>query len=262
VGSSDLEGLGVVCVAVLAFAAFVGLVVALIVYTSRLAERRRAAVAAALKPYKGEVFAGDWLTPSWANFEMLEIPGRLSWHPGAKNQPPYTRVEFLLRSPGMLRVRREGFLGTLRKIFGGQDIRIGDARFDEEFQIEASPSRLASRLLTPEARRALLELHDPVLDVQRESARLTVHQCLPSDPAALERFVRQAEIILRALSGGDPGVEVLAVTSAPGACPTCGTAIEEAPAICAKCGGRQHRDCWSYVGGCATYACGCTRMIS
>jgi hypothetical protein len=55
----------------------------------------------------------------------------------------------------------------------------------------------------------------------------------------------------------DPsGVEVEDVTVRTGLCPTCGVEIAGGGRACEACGSVQHADCWAYLGGCATFACG------
>lgn len=57
-----------------------------------------------------------------------------------------------------LAVRRQGLLDEVRTLLGGQDLRVGDAPFDQRFLIRADPDRQArvAHLLDREVRAALL----------------------------------------------------------------------------------------------------------
>ena len=39
-------------------------------------------------------------------------------------------------------------------------------------------------------------------------------------------------------------------------CGVCGAALSGEIVVCARCNTPQHRECWQYTGGCATYGCG------
>ncbi len=58
------------------------------------------------------------------------------------------------------------------------------------------------------------------------------------------------------------GVEILeAGATGEGACPVCGDSLHGESVRCAKCQAPHHRDCWDYVGFCATFACGGVEFI-
>lgn len=79
------------------------------------------------------------------------------------------------------------------------------------------------------------------------------------DDDALQLFVRLSlPVLARAIQVCTyTGVEILeAVPTGEGDCPVCGHGLAEETVRCAKCRTPHHRDCWEYLGACATYACG------
>ncbi|MBN1417253.1 MAG: hypothetical protein JXP34_00665 [Planctomycetes bacterium] len=105
-----------------------------------------------------------------------------------KNSTTYTRFRITYPQPLPLGIRlsREGFFSGVAKMFGAQDIQIGDAGFDGEVLIKGADPRAVARFLTPTRRariRRLLNLHhEAVIDregiacdrrgVERNSVRL------------------------------------------------------------------------------------------
>ncbi len=71
----------------------------------------------------------------------------------------YTRYRVTYPSLGMnLRLSRHGMLSAITKLFGKQDVEVGDDSFDDAFMVKTDdPSRLRS-LLTPSVRSGLLRL--------------------------------------------------------------------------------------------------------
>jgi hypothetical protein len=224
-------------------------------------DRMRATVARAVAPYQGTVEEGGWAVSDSAVLTIEGVPSRLSWHAGSRNNPAHTMLEFHLSSPGLLRVRKEGFLGAIRKLFGAQDIEVGDACFDGAYQVEATPAEFARQILTPAVIKAFSDAYgmDPSLDVQRQRVSLRVAKCIADTEESLAWLLGFGKLLVLSLQGQGPvaGVTIEAVSTSEGDCPTCGAPLAGAAvAACGKCGGKQHVECWDYVGICATYACG------
>ncbi len=79
------------------------------------------------------------------------------------------------------------------------------------------------------------------------------------DDDAVELFVRLAlPVLARAIRVCTfAGVEILdAAPTGEGDCPVCSHPLAEESVRCSKCRAPHHPDCWEYLGGCATYACG------
>lgn len=79
------------------------------------------------------------------------------------------------------------------------------------------------------------------------------------DDDAIQLFVRLAmPVLARAIKVCTfTGVEILeAAPTGEGDCPVCSHPLSDDSVRCAKCRAPHHPDCWEYLGGCATYACG------
>ena len=249
--------------------AIVGVLIVVVVSISWAVHQRKAsrqAVEEAVRPYGGtlDTPAGSWLTQEQASFTLLDTPVRLTWHPGSKNSPACTRLEFGLVSRGVLRVRPEGLFATVTKWFGAQDIVLGDPDFDELFLIEGKPETFVKSALTSGARRAIGNWVQSrvLLHVQPGQMIFQVGAFLPPSVQQLTEFIEDAKTVLAGVKGyasGETGVKVLEVVLKEGDCPTCGAPLSGALSVCAKCGTQQHADCWNYLGKCATYACGSLR---
>ncbi len=57
---------------------------------------------------------------------------------------------------GNLEITREEFLAKITKVFGAQDVVLGDEAFDRAYLVKATPEILARALLTDGVRRDLL----------------------------------------------------------------------------------------------------------
>jgi hypothetical protein len=76
----------------------------------------------------------------------------LEFWSGSKNSPPYSKVVVNVAgsSPGSLHILEDGFGQSFLKIFGAQDLEIGNPAFDRDYVIKATPSGLARRLFSPD----------------------------------------------------------------------------------------------------------------
>lgn len=73
---------------------------------------------------------------------------------GGKNRRRYTvcRAEYPKALGIGLRLTREGFLSGVAKMFGAEDIEVGDARFDDDVRVQARSERRLLEFLTPARR--------------------------------------------------------------------------------------------------------------
>jgi hypothetical protein len=199
----------------------------------------------------------------------FKIGGRHAWievHAGSKNNPAYTRVSVDLRgqSPGTLHILPEGFGQSFLKVFGAQDIEIGDPAFDANFVIKATPESLARNLFSPERRRDVIHaiyriqnLGNPAVDLDVGQLSVQV-RAYTAEESCLMLLVRTTEEFVGYLLGTpmDPGIQLGEVRiQSGGECPVCGTAMTERIVRCESCRTPHHEDCWSYMGRCSTYAC-------
>ena len=58
-----------------------------------------------------------------------------------------------------LKVTREGVIAGITKLFGSQDIVTGDKTFDDHYLIKGKDPELVKQILSPDARKRLLDLH-------------------------------------------------------------------------------------------------------
>src|SRR5688572_10845829 len=81
-------------------------------------------------------------------FEIESRPARLEeiWSLGDEGPVRRLCVDFRGVSPGTLKIFQEGFFTPIARLFGAQDLRIGDKAFDALYVVKASPASLASRI--------------------------------------------------------------------------------------------------------------------
>ncbi len=138
--------------------AFVLLAVVLIAFS---VQQRNAAIAAwqRFSQETGIALTGTYpMTSFHGSFRGATISLRHEMWRGHKNRRHY-RHDLAVQLPihtNDLSVTREGLFDTVGKMFGGQDIQIGEPRFDAAFRIRGSSEELARDVLTPGVRAALL----------------------------------------------------------------------------------------------------------
>jgi hypothetical protein len=101
------------------------------------------------------------LTPILAEGRLDERWLRVrSVRTGRRHHHLAIRLDFAAELGLGLALHRESLLDTLRTVFGGQDLELGDAAFDRRFLIRAEPTQAstASRLFDHAVREALLDL--------------------------------------------------------------------------------------------------------
>src|SRR4029077_2477864 len=84
----------------------------------------------------------------------FRIQGRAAAiHPLKGRDPTTTATVSLGRSvPGTLRIVEETLGQSFLKLFGAQDISIGDPGFDSRYVVKAAPETLVAKLFAPERR--------------------------------------------------------------------------------------------------------------
>ena len=167
-------------------------------------------------------------------------------------------------SPGVLKIFQEGFFSPVARLFGAQDLKIGDRTFDALYVVKASPASLAASIFgTPwrerliAAIRALGRYPAPVIDLSRDRLRIQTGEIL-EHRALDERLIEAARALTLAALGVKGSVLLWEEPAPPGAgrCPVCGAPFRGAITTCRKCRTPHHHECWVYAGGCSTYACG------
>src|SRR4029077_19233387 len=87
----------------------------------------------------GGTVTGDGLfSPSGVQFKIGERQAWIEVYAGSKNSPAYSRVSVYVkgRSPATLHILPEGFGQSFLKMFGAQDLEIGDPAFDAAYVIK------------------------------------------------------------------------------------------------------------------------------
>jgi len=175
----------------------------------------------------------------------------------------HTNLQVEWSPPGSLRLDPEGLMGSLRKVFGAQDIQVGDPPMDDAFVIQGDPEAWVREVLDAETRALLLGL-------QREFSRLKVDvnpagvfvgmrgRDLSPDRERLNGFLEGARRLVRRLQatvGERVQVSVQEVIRA-GKCPVCSDAAGDLSQRCPSCETAYHPECWDYLGRCAILGCG------
>lgn len=180
-----------------------------------------------------------------------------------------TRVTVDLRgvSPGTLMIFRDSLSSIIPKLFGAQDLQIGDPQFDDRFILRANPPSIVRRMFSDgrrvQAMESVLRIEDlpgAAIHLTRESltVRTTGYLRQESELWALARTALDvAQFILELtppldVTWGEP-------SNVGGQCPICGSPLVDRVVRCARCQTPHHGECWKYNGRCSLFACGETR---
>ncbi|MCA8921622.1 MAG: hypothetical protein KDD82_07405 [Planctomycetes bacterium] len=226
-------------------------------------------------------FGGRLRDESWGLIYTYQVEGvdaELSCYTGGIEQPSWTRVHFDWAPSERLRVFPEGAWTQFKKLFGAQDVQIGDAEFDARFAVLGSSEPWAREALSGGACKALLQLRTlgssenrsgdegvqldanakgVVLSCERDLSYRGIHS---SEGIALPQFLELSAAVLRELkrtaSSGKRVVISVTEVDGPDLCPVCGDGDDRPSARCDGCNTSYHPECWEYLGGCATFGCG------
>lgn len=203
---------------------------------------------------------------------------------GKNNVPPSSaryRFRYTVEVPASaarmrLDVRPETVLEAAAKMFGMQDLSLGQPDIDRQLIVQASDRAEYDRCLQRGLAQRLadflkLSKDMSVAHVSYAPGRLVVQRAVRViwDDATEAQTVRAmhdatfalllaiTELDVLGVRGAVVG-EVLVVAAAPegAACLVCGQTIAAAIVACTRCDTPHHCDCWEYNGGCALYACG------
>jgi len=219
----------------------------------------------------GNVVEGGWFSETSVAFRIAGRDASLTFFGGSKRSPPYSRVSVSLGglAPGTLHVLEDGFGMYFLKLFGAQDLTIGDAAFDRDYVVKATPESFAAKIFAPERRadvirtvRLLKGFSDPTIDVTPQQLTVTVRRYL-RDETAITTLISAAMAFLDYVLN-EPvaaGIVLGELTAAGGRCPVCGTELRGPTVTCAQCRAAQHAECWTYMGRCSTYGCAGRRAV-
>lgn len=113
-------------------------------------------------------------------------------------------VAVLLRpAPLELSVATKGLVAKVAELFGSHTGELGDADFDRVFRVKTADVARAAALLTPAARKALLEIASedlhPAVDAHSVHLRRFSHGAVYDDEAVIERDFREAARLSKVL---------------------------------------------------------------
>ncbi|MBI2900029.1 MAG: hypothetical protein HYY17_07575 [Planctomycetes bacterium] len=167
------------------------------------------------------------------------------------------------RFAGHLHVAPETLAGSMSRLFGGQDLDVGDREFDALYVVRARPPEFARAALVPDVRGLIRSLGwqgEVRLSVSpsRLELRFTLGSNEPVGRAAFDKLVSCGLQIAEAIPRVEPGIVVIEtkLQVSGTACQICGTPLEGALVECTRCTTLHHADCWEYNGRCSTFACG------
>lgn len=237
------------------------------------ANKRDALLERLTRKLGGKFIAGSLMTGPSIEFTLGGCKATLEVFEGGRNSPRYSRVIVDLRgrSPGSLHILPEGFGQSFLKLFGAQDLEIGDDSFDAAYVVRAEPASLAGRVFSRDRRdeviqsvRRIAAFNNPTIDADRNGLTVQVRELL-TEEISLMNLVKTVEDFIGYLvePAAPSGIQWGDVRmSEGGQCPVCGTELKETIGRCASCKTPHHRECWEYMGRCSTYACKGTRFVA
>lgn len=147
-----MEGLSCFCVG----GVFVAFLVVILVLASQHTKKVEAAWSAAARELGFAYAPGSWKSHRGMHgaIEGRAVEISTITRGSGKHKQTYTRFEIAYgQSLGLgLRLTRQGFFSGVAKFFGGQDIEVGDAEFDENVVVKGRDPRRVIEFLTPARR--------------------------------------------------------------------------------------------------------------
>lgn len=248
-------------------------VIAISLYTSHLSKRLKNTCQALAARLGGTMIDGGFWSNPHVQFTLGGRSAVMEFYAGSKNSPPYARVVVGLggRSPGTLHILPDGFGQSFLKLFGAQDLEVGDRAFDAAYVVKAKPESLAAQVFSPDRRRQVMAsvrrlagFRHPTISLNHQSLTVEVREYL-LDVERLWWLKITAEEFLGYLFGtpSSAGIQFGEVrVAAGGVCPVCGTPMTDLVVRCESCRTPHHSECWQYMSRCSTYACKGKRAIA
>src|SRR5690554_702376 len=191
-------------------------------YDRWLAEQRDAAwtqVGAALglqfQKISGSAYSGQ------LNGELdgVKVQAHTLTEGSGKNKREYTLVTARIngRIPLDMKVSREGFLQKAGKLFGTDDIQVGDDELDRQFLITGSNPSTIRRLLTdPAVKAALLTTQKHATSLRVEFGKVRIREPdLGKNQEKLTRYIRMSATLAGALGAASAQPALGAASAQP-----------------------------------------------
>jgi hypothetical protein len=227
----------------------------------RTAEAVRSALA---KRWDARVHKALFNCGLWLEFRAERVRAELMVCRETADIPEWSEIHLALPAPQSLRVAPEEFTTWMRRLFGADDMNLGDAPFDKAFWIEASNPEWARLILDDDIRSRLLALRSSgrrqnriCIDVNSTGVRARVFRYWGEDEAGLNTLIETGLAVLRRARGPAPALPVelgLLHTKQGGTCPICSSPVSH-KLVCPGCRTPHHAECWKYSGGCGIFAC-------
>jgi hypothetical protein len=218
---------------------------------------------------------GRYQPAGFGTYDRIEFPldgtlATVEFISGREEDVGGTRITVPLPnpSPGTLHILPDGFGQAFLKMFGSQDLIVGEPDFDRKYVVKATPESFVGRFFSPDRRsrlilavRQLEDLSHPTLEVTRNYLRVQVREVVRS-VGRLHGLISAAREFLEVLRV-DSGIELGELATRTGStCPVCGMGLGVSAVRCERCKTPHHLECWRYVGQCSTYACTGKRFVA
>ncbi len=192
-------------------------------------------------------------------------PKGILYRPQEATERLHTRFHFDLPAKVKVRIMTEGPWLMIRKLFGAQDIALGDPDFDSRFVIQSPDPQEVRILLNSDIRTIIRGISpDSALKIDWNDGGLYIcaGKDLFSEPDALEDFITCCRSLSAHLERFTPAE--LTILSAHkedviGNCLVCTGPLDTGAVRCKKCKTLHHKECWDYFGACAIFGCGSRR---
>src|ERR1043166_49380 len=198
-------------------------------------------------------------------FSIDGMPAELNYKNGDRNRSDLTRLRVDYPAHETLRIVPEGLFAWLQKMFGAQDIEMGERGFDQAFMVQGSSEGWVREVLDPETRRRIAALgssgsywggNEVRIEAGLDGIVISCNRHMVSDRSKLYFFLDHAIAIVRRIRTPS-AAGILFFPTEDGAvrceCPVCATALDASARRCSSCRTPHHRECWDYFGGCAIY---------
>jgi len=213
----------------------------------------------------GTVVPALWPQPPRIHFPSHGRSATLEFCPG-DSRDGMTRVSVDLKdcSPGMMMIFRDNLRSLLPRLFGAQDLQIGDPSFDQRYILQANPVSVVQQVFHADRRARMMEAVSRLDRFPGATIHLT-HESLTvrtsgylSQEAELWALARTALEFTRTILDLEPPAPITwgDTSSSGGDCRICGSPLTSGVVRCSRCQTPHHGECWKYNGGCSIFACG------